>query len=307
MGASLFFIVAVAAQAHGLEQEPAPVFRAGAANVRVDALVLNGNAAVNGLAREDFLLTDEKEPREILSFSTDREPLSLTLLLDISGSMQKYLREVSEVAHRALKALRPGDRVSIVVFGRTTQVFAQFSEDLDFIASAIGPARNVQTTGSATLINPSILEAASLTALQPGRRAVLILTDNQGLHYQSPDEDVIRRLSSADILLYAIVVGGSRRPKPNGDGKKPVNPDFTYPNVFRIAEESGGEAIASSRADAFATVLERIRDRYTLIYQAPPAGEAARFREIRVELAPAARKRFPKARVLARRGYWLGE
>lgn len=307
MGASLFFIVAVTALAQGAEQETAPVFRGGTANVRVDALVLNGSKPVNGLSREDFLVTDERQPRDILSFSVGREPLSLTLLLDISGSMQKYLREVSEVADRALKALRPGDRVSIVVFGRTTEVFAPFSEDLEFIASAIAPARNVQTVGSATLINPAILQAAALTAEQPGRRAILILTDNQGLNYKSPDEEVIRRLSSDDILLYAIVVGGAGRPKNSNDGKKPLNPDFTFPNVFRIAEETGGEAIASSRAETFATVLERIRNRYSLIYQAPPAGETGTFREIQVALTPEARKRFPKARVLARKGYWLGE
>lgn len=283
------------------------MFRAGTANVRVDALVLNGNTPVTGLSREDFLVTDEQQPRDILSFTVDREPLSLTLLLDISGSMQKYLREVSEVADRALKALRPGDRVSIVVFGRTAAVFAPFSEDLEFIASAIAPARNVQTVGSATLINPAILEAAALTADQPGRRAILILTDNQGLNYKSPDDEVIRRLSSDDILLYAIVVGGAGRPKDNNNGKKPLNPDFTFPNVFRIAEETGGEAIASSRAETFATVLERIRNRYSLIYQAPPAGETGAFREIRVALTPEARKRFPRARVLARKGYWLGE
>lgn len=283
------------------------MFRGGTANVRVDALVLNGSKPVNGLSREDFLVTDERQPRDILSFSVGREPLSLTLLLDISGSMQKYLREVSEVADRALKALRPGDRVSIVVFGRTTEVFAPFSEDLEFIASAIAPARNVQTVGSATLINPAILQAAALTAEQPGRRAILILTDNQGLNYKSPDEEVIRRLSSDDILLYAIVVGGAGRPKNSNDGKKPLNPDFTFPNVFRIAEETGGEAIASSRAETFATVLERIRNRYSLIYQAPPAGETGTFREIQVALTPEARKRFPKARVLARKGYWLGE
>lgn len=307
MGASLFFIVAVTALAQGAEQETAPVFRGGTANVRVDALVLNGSKPVNGLSREDFLVTDERQPRDILSFSVGREPLSLTLLLDISGSMQKYLREVSEVADRALKALRPGDRVSIVVFGRTTEVFAPFSEDLEFIASAIAPARNVQTVGSATLINPAILQAAALTAEQPGRRAILILTDNQGLNYKSPDEEVIRRLSSDYILLYAIVVGGAGRPKNSNDGKKPLNPDFTFPNVFRIAEETGGEAIASSRAETFATVLERIRNRYSLIYQAPPAGETGTFREIQVALTPEARKRFPKARVLARKGYWLGE
>ena len=37
------------------------------------------------------MVTDEGQPQAVVSFSHGDEPLNLLLLLDISGSMQKYI------------------------------------------------------------------------------------------------------------------------------------------------------------------------------------------------------------------------
>ena len=52
-------------------------------------------------------------------------------------------------------------------------------------------------------------------------------------------------------------------------------------------------------------MLARLRDRYLLIYSAPPDATAGSFRRIRVELAPAAKEAHPHAIVTARRGYYV--
>jgi hypothetical protein len=50
--------------------------------------------------------------------------------------------------------------------------------------------------------------------------------------------------------------------------------------------------------------MERLRLRYTLAF-APPAGLApGAYRRLTVELAPAARTRYPKAEIRARAGYF---
>ena len=64
-------------------------FRTGVADVRVDAQVVDGKNVVTGLTQDDFIVTDEGQPQKIVYFGRDSEPLSLVLLLDISGSMQR--------------------------------------------------------------------------------------------------------------------------------------------------------------------------------------------------------------------------
>jgi hypothetical protein len=114
---------------------------------------------------------------------------------------------------------------------------------------------------------------------------------------------VIRELYAADATLNAILIGKQRRP----DAPKPgayVNPDFTPSDVFQLAKETGGEAMESRQAgDSFQLMIERIRTRYRLQYEAPPA-EAGQLRHIRVQLAPAARARYPQAAIRARAGYY---
>lgn len=301
--------ISTQATAHGQIQsqpqtEDLPVFRVGVSDVRVDVQVTEKGRVLDGLTAADFVVFDEAEQVKLTSFSRDREPLSILLLLDVSGSMFKYLEQISASSKTALAQLRPGDAIGVMTFSRETRLGVPFSKELDAVPPKLGKAIQDKDLGSGTLINPSLLKAAELFAQEnpAGRRAIVIVTDNNAVHYQSPDEEVIKALHDQNVVLEAIVVGKGRRLPPNAQSRF-ANPDFTPANVFRLAEESGGDALSANEAGkAFPEAVERLRTRYTLLYAAP-GGPAGTFRKIRVELASAARRRFPAAEIRARRGY----
>jgi VWFA-related protein len=279
--------------------------------VRTDVLVTDRNRIVADLTAEDFTITDEGQPQKIVYFGRESEPLSLLLLLDVSGSMRKYLEPMVATARQALNHLEPGDRVAIMIFGRTSKVWEEFGDNHALIARELNAAVQDDSQGSATAINAAIVDAAGYIGRAPdypgkgrGRRAVLIVTDNRGLNYQEPDEKAIRALYSADAVLNAVVVGKGDRPAAPRPGGY-VNPDFTPPDVFKIAEETGGEAVKSEKAaEAFREMIERIRTRYAIHYSAPEAA-AGTYRRIKVELSAAARQRYPRAQVRSRSGYFV--
>jgi VWFA-related protein len=285
--------------------EPAeePLFRSGVASVRVDALVLQDDQLVTDLTKIDFIVFDEGQQQPIVYFGQEKEPLSLVLLLDVSGSMTKYVEQVGEVARESLRYLRVGDKVAVMVFARNAKVRKDFTEHMWAVADEIRAAVWDESLGSGTNINDALLAAAGYLDRQAGdtgRKAVLILTDNLGLNYRSPDEPVINALFAADAVMNAIVVGKGKRPEPSPG--RYTNPDFTPPNVFRIAEETGGEAVKANEAGkAFSNMIERIRTRYALHFDKP--ADAKGFRRIRVELTPAAKLRYPRAVLRARKGY----
>ena len=72
--------------------DEAVTFRSGVANVRIDAQVTQDNELVTGLTAEDFVVQDEGKPQTIVYFGRESEPLSLMLLLDVSGSMKQYIQ-----------------------------------------------------------------------------------------------------------------------------------------------------------------------------------------------------------------------
>lgn len=271
----------------------------------MDVQVTEGKNLVKGLTKDDFILTDENLPQSIISFSHGEERLNLILLLDISGSMQKYIEEIAQTARESLEHLRPGDRVAIMVFARRTAVHQGFSDNLAETARQISGAVK-EDVGTSTLINSAVVDAAhymEANAGADGRRAILILTDNLSMSYQLTDGQVIRELNKADTVFNAIVTGRAIRPRPLESGKY-SNPDFTPSDVFHLSEETGGEWVKADSASAsFNEMIGHIRSRYNLAYHEPPSAPGA-FRHIGVALTENARRKFPLAELKARTGYY---
>jgi VWFA-related protein len=288
----------------GQEQETA-VFKTGVSDVRVVVQVTENNKLVNGLTQDDFIVSDEDHPQKIVYFAREAEPLTLLLLLDISGSMRTHIEQMSETARDALNFLTPGDRVGIMTFGLRTNLHFNFFDNHAEIARQLKTvAEDQEKTGYGTAINPAIIEAAKLLDKDgsPGRRAILIVTDNLGINYQSNDELAVGYLLRADASLNAIVVGRAIRPGPPKSGD---NPDYTPADVFKLAEVSGGEAVKAERAAAsFGEMISRIRDRYTIAYHMPEGAAAGSFHRITVALTPAAKKLHPAAELRYRSGYY---
>jgi VWFA-related protein len=283
-----------------------PVFKTGVSDVRVVVQVTQNNQTVKGLTKDDFIISDSGKPQPIASFSQEREPLNLLLLLDISGSMRVHIEEMAAAALDALKFLTPGDRVAIMTFGVRANVHFDWFDNHSEIARQLGAAVDDQDqVGYGTAINNAVIEAAKYISKDedPGRHSILMVTDNLGMNYRLNDHMAIGYLLKADATLNAIVVGRAIRPRPAKAGD---NPDYTPADVFVLAEETGGEAVKAEKAAAFfPQMIERIRDRYTFAYHVPEGAKPGEFREISVSLTPAARQAHPDTQIRARSGYYV--
>ncbi|MSV27334.1 MAG: VWA domain-containing protein [Bryobacterales bacterium] len=290
------FFLAFAASA-----QEAPTFRSGVTLVRVDAQVVGRNGrTIDNLTADDFAVFDEGKQQTIVHFGRESEPLDLLLLLDVSGSMSRSLQLLAAAARGALKQLYPSDRVSVMLFARRAEVREDFTSDFTGVAEWMRDAVLDKSLGAGTAINQAIVTAAAHIGKQPvrGRRAILIVTDNQSLNYQVTDEDALRALYGADAVLNAIVIGPFGHPAPPVHPRGP-NPDFTPSDVLKLAQQTGGEALAGGKiGETFFQMVERIRARYNIQYVAP-APDAAGFRRISVEL-----KAQKGLTVRARAGYY---
>lgn len=305
-GLLLSILAAAALQAQTPPQEEPPVFRSTAALVSVDVLVTRNGRPVSGLRAEDFVVRDEGVPRPVEFFAHDAAPLQVLLLLDVSGSMGRMLRSAAETGRQALAQLAPQDEVAVFFFARRARLQQELTAEKDLAARALLEAAVESGLGAGTSLNDALLHAASyLEQLPPfsGRRALIVLTDNGGVHYQLPDEKVIRALSAVNAVVNAIVPEGTRPPAlPTGPD---VNPDFTPANIFRIAEATGGEVIRSNDAGRrLRELVERLRLRYNLLIR-PAAAPPGAFRRLSVEIAPEARARLGAAEVRCRAGYYV--
>jgi VWFA-related protein len=301
---------AINAKPAPIESEPpieeTPTFKTGVSDVRVDVQVTDGDKLIKDLDKSNFAVSDEGQPQPIVSFAHGDEPVNLIILLDISGSMQKYIDQISAEARDAMDHLRPGDRVALMVFAKGTAVAQGFSDNLAETARNIGGAVKNWDVGNSTMINSAVMDAAHYMekhAGPGGRRAILILTDNLSTSYRLTDGQVIRELDKADTVFNAIITGRAIRPRALEPGKV-ENPDLTPANVYDLAEKTGGEWVKVENAgDSFRDMIERIRSRYMLAYHAPDA-QPGTFRHITVTLDDGAKKRYPGAELHSRSGYY---
>jgi VWFA-related protein len=286
-----------------------PIFRAGVTNVSVNPEVLEKGRPVGNLEQSDFLLFDEDQLQQAVYFGRESVPLDLVLLLDVSGSVRKYLRDIAAIAVQALSRLEPNDRVAVMTFSRRTWIEQAFTSDPQEVSEAIKKSANEPPPGSGTRIYATVASAARYLQAQKGtdvrRRAILIITDNNGMSYDVHQDHALRSLFDAAVTFDSIVVGHHPHPPAPRPGTV-INPDFAFDDVFPLTEQTGGEAVVTTKPkESLGGMLARLRERYLLMYPVPANAIPGTFRRIRVELSPAAKKKNPRATVRARSGYYV--
>ena len=288
-------------------QEPVLTFRTEINLVKVDVKVSTpAGRNISALTREDLLIFDEDAPQAIAHFASEPEPLDLLLLLDVSNSMTRSLSAMAGKTREALAQLHDGDRVALMLFSTRSEVAQPLTGDFHQIQTQILASIYKQSLGSGTLVNEALVMAAHYLQSEPprGRRAILIVTDNQSARAAATSEQVLRALSDANITVNALVTGNAPQPPAATRYTDPTN---KAPDVLQYTSRTGGEVLTGdSPAAGFRKIVESILTRYTVDYAAP-ATESGSYRRIRVELSPNANARYPGAKVEARAGYYTAK
>src|SRR5215472_14121828 len=153
-----------------------------AQDVLVDVQVLRKGlyTPVPSLQAKDLRILEDGVPQEIRHFSRDDLPLSVVLLLDLSGTAQGALKRLSEQAKTALDHLKPQDEVAVMVYGETARLVDDFSRDRERSAQAIAEAARMKSDEGA-YSNEAVYQAAMQLRRcgAPSCRPLIIwLTDN---------------------------------------------------------------------------------------------------------------------------------
>jgi Ca-activated chloride channel family protein len=165
-----------------------------------------GGRFINDLTEKDFKVFENNEKRTITYFKHDFDaPLSLTVLLDVSGSMAVLNKlEEAKVGLRNLVSavLNPRDEVSLLIFADgQVEVAAPFLTDKTRFLEVL------EKTGAygQTALNDAV--AVSPEFANRGRnekRALLLITDGvENDSHVTPDEavEIARRV---DVPIYTI-------------------------------------------------------------------------------------------------------
>jgi Ca-activated chloride channel family protein len=282
-----------------------PVFKSGVDLVSISATVRDDRGRlVRGLAASDFEVLDRGERRNITQFRTDRAPLSLAILFDVSGSMDIADRFTAAkfAAHHLLSWLEEGrDEAALFAFDSRLQEVAPFTVDTRALNGALG---EVDPFG-ATSLHDAVAEASARVARRPNpRRAVVVLTDGVDTASRLTPAEVSAVAAAIDVPVYIIAtvlaIDDPASPRSTPQASKQAPPNIG--TIEDLARWTGGALhyangpAATSRAAR--DVVDEMRHVYLIAFE---PGTTSGWHPIEV------RTRNEKLKVRARGGYVAGE
>ena len=251
----------------------------------------SGGRLVTGLSRDDFDIFEDGERQNITQFTSERVPLSLGALVDISDSMfGRRIDDARQAVNRFLfEQLDQDDEFFILAFNHRPHVMTTWTHTPDVVGQALDSLR----PSGGTAVYDAVLDALPLIAHRNRERAaLLIVSDGSDTASTAGLREVRTALRRSQAFVYAIAI--------NPPDSKTINGRVNPTTLREITDESGGRTeVVQTSADivaASARIADELNHQYVIGYP-PPHGADGQYHSIRV------RSHGTDYRVRARSGY----
>ena len=307
-------------------------FRSGVELVNVTATVSDDTGRfVSGLEKDDFTVYDDGVRQEVTYFSNDRVPVSLGILLDVSGSMtsDKLATAKAAIDRFIFDLLGKDDELFFMEFANHPRLTQQWTRDRRMISRAVDRA----TASGGTAMYDAIADANPFASAGENRKkAILVISDGNDSNSNTSVSELRQLIRESEVMVYALGVDGTSRgsssgrvspppvqipspfPFPIPRGRRPAFPQITG-GVFnrnvngervngealhQITDDTGGRTEIVRGFDGLEAATARIADELSKQYYlgyASNGDKDGRWHAIRVEV------RDRRLTVRARRGY----
>jgi len=309
---------AAAVAASGRPQD-VPQFRAVTRTVPVYATVLDpeDHHLVTDLDKSNFEVRDNGRLQPLTVFDNREQPISIVIMLDMSGSMLGNLPTLRRAAVQMFTHLKPDDKARVGGFGDRIVLSERFTNDQDELIRALWFDL---APGGGTPLWGAVNVAMTALAHLDGRRVVLVLTDGKDTA-AGPGRtavtltEVSQRSQREDFMVYAIGLasktasgtagggggygggygggaggggfgGRGRRGGGGFSGGRGFASDEPDPGMKQLATDSGGGYFELHDTDELGSTFERIAEelhrQYSLGYAVPETDGKVHSIEVRV-------------------------
>jgi Ca-activated chloride channel family protein len=272
------------------------VFRVDVRLVRLLATVKDKSGTpVGGLAKEDFTVYDNGVRQQIAIFERHTaQPLSVAVLMDVSGSTNKEIQYEISSTSKFLTALfgegNPQDTAALYSFNWQVVRNVPYARDLKRFEREM---RKLKGEAGTSLYDAIFLAAEDIQA-RAGRHVMVLVTDGGDTTSSKTFHQAREAVHRADAVLYPILV----MPVTNDAGR-----NIGGENALTLLAQSTGGKLFAPGVDAldtvFAEILRDLRTQYLLgFYPRNVPLTKEKFHEIKVKTSR------PDLRVVTRTGYY---
>jgi Ca-activated chloride channel homolog len=228
-----------------------------------------------GLSAADFRVLDNGRPQSIARFEMVRDlPLTLGLVLDVSGSMRESLVEAKRAAQQFLaQILTPRDRCFAVSFSERPSLLMPLTPDARALEAAF---RDLPAFGNTSLHDAIVYSLYQYRGVR-GRKAMVLLSDGDDTSSLVPYADALAFAQRSGVAIYTIGlnIGGASL----GIRSK----------LQRLADETGGRTFfvreARELEGVYAEIERELRSQYFLAFSPDPAPKEGERHTLEVQVS----------------------
>jgi Ca-activated chloride channel family protein len=245
---------------------------------------------IANLTQQNFTVLENDKRKELSSFNFAANlPISVGVLLDHSGSMEKRMTDAKTAAVDFFKSiLRKDDRAFIAAFASDPSKNAPFVSEVATLEAQVNAIPDA--AGGTSLYDAIVTGLYRFRNLQ-GRKALIIITDGEDTTSRLPFDDMLKYARAARVPLYFIGIGFGFGPGAIGGPAK----------MRALAAETGGVAhlIRNTKqlAETYKAIEQDLRSQYLLSYHTESSKKDQAYRTIEVKVER------PDARVRTIRGF----
>jgi Ca-activated chloride channel family protein len=253
------------------------------------------NRIITGLNQNNFQLFDGKQRQEIKHFSSEDAPISLGIVLDTSGSMDKKMELARKAVMEFCQSANPLDEFFMVTFGNQPELVTGFTNSTENIQHGLLFAK---PNGRTALLDAVSLALHQMRQAQYQRRALLIISDGGDNHSRYTESEIRSMVKEADVQIFAIGIF---------DRTTEVPEEIAGPILLKeISRLTGGRGFAIENPSLLPVVAIHIgtvlRNQYVLAYSPEKTPRNGKWHKINIKLTIP--KSFCPISIRAKQGYY---
>lgn len=253
------------------------------------------NRLVTGLEQQDFQVFENNGQQRISSFACEDAPVSIGIIMDLSGSMTSKLVRAKESILQFIKTANPQDEFFVIGFNDRPELIEDFTSSVDDIEARLATVKAGHRTA---LLDAIYYGVVKMREAKHERKALLVVSDGGDNRSRFTEGEVRAKVRESDVQIYAMGIFDPYAPTP----EERMGPQL----LETVCDESGGRMFQVDDIDELSDIAEKIstelRNQYMIGYRPSDLNRDGKWRKVKVKVNPP--PGLPPLTVYARTGYY---
>jgi Ca-activated chloride channel family protein len=250
---------------------------------------------VTGLEKQNFAIFEDNRTESIRTFASDDAPVSVGVILDLSGSMGNKVVRARGAVLQFMKTSNPQDEFFVIGFNDRPQLITDFTSSEDDVEARLA---TVEVGHRTALLDAIYFGLEKMKQAKYQRKALLVVSDGGDNNSRYTENEVRSAVREADVQIYSIGIFDAEAPTPEErNGPLLLN---------EVSSETGGRLFRvddlSEMGDIATRISAELRNEYVIGYKTDDSRMDGKWRKVKVKLAPP--PGLPQLTVHARTGYY---